>query len=293
MIDETHSRKWISFTISLGDGVSIEQQTYMWLTTADKHARSVLQWIRTLCGATNYWASGIYEDLVTDFNGLLQFIALLAPALKKCGASNNSEVSNEGYKDFLDKLRTSLPPNTILQKDDIIFPYVGVNGTVLGHGSFGSVLKAKWFGLDVALKSAFPGESSWGAFTNELNMISTFHHPRIISFLGVLLEPDKNLSAFPMMMMECMPHGSLYEALEWIRGDKKTITRNSKQAVKMLAKWERRLKVALDICSALCYMHQHCRPGLVHRDVKSANILLDGSYRAKLADFSTTHEAGR
>ena len=49
--------------------------------------------------------------------------------------------------------------------------------------------------------------------------------------------------------------------------------------------WMRRLKVALGAASGLAYLHYHADPEIIHRDIKSSNILLDGYLNAKVADF--------
>ena len=49
--------------------------------------------------------------------------------------------------------------------------------------------------------------------------------------------------------------------------------------------WPRRLGIAIGAARGLCYMHHDCCPPIVHRDVKSSNILLDSEFRARIADF--------
>jgi serine/threonine protein kinase len=49
--------------------------------------------------------------------------------------------------------------------------------------------------------------------------------------------------------------------------------------------WPTRLIVAVGAAQGLCYMHHHCSPAIIHRDVKTSNILLDSEFRAKVADF--------
>ena len=76
-----------------------------------------------------------------------------------------------------------------------------------------------------------------------------------------------------MIVYEYMPNGSLWEAL------------HGKQAGRMLVDWLSRYNVAVGVAQGLAYLHHDCSPPVIHRDVKSNNILLDGNLEARIADF--------
>jgi serine/threonine protein kinase len=68
-----------------------------------------------------------------------------------------------------------------------------------------------------------------------------------------------------------MPNGSLGEVLHGKRGG--------------FLKWDTRLKIAIEAAKGLCYLHHDCSPLIIHRDVKSNNILLNSDFEAHVADF--------
>ncbi|XP_019168211.1 PREDICTED: proline-rich receptor-like protein kinase PERK3 [Ipomoea nil] len=65
---------------------------------------------------------------------------------------------------------------------------------------------------------------------------------------------------------------------KWLHGKKRGLTTQVLQ-------WERRLKIAIGASQGLCYMHHGCNPPIVHRDIKSSNILVDSDFNVKIADF--------
>lgn len=76
-----------------------------------------------------------------------------------------------------------------------------------------------------------------------------------------------------MIVYEYMPNGSLWDAL------------HGRQMGKMLMDWVSRYNVAVGVAQGLAYLHDDCSPPVIHRDVKSKNILLDGNMEARIADF--------
>ncbi|XVF89472.1 hypothetical protein PTKIN_Ptkin19aG0133000 [Pterospermum kingtungense] len=112
-------------------------------------------------------------------------------------------------------------------------------------------------------------------FENEVTLLTRFHHPNVISFLGYSYHDE---TAF--VVCEYMPNGTLENQLHGAsRGSELT--------------WNMRLKIALDIASGLEYLHERCVPPVFHRDLKSANILLDSKFNAKISDFRLASFVGK
>lgn len=102
----------------------------------------------------------------------------------------------------------------------------------------------------------------------EVDLLGKLRHRNIVRLLGYLHnETDV------MMLSEYMPNGNLGAAL------------HGKQAGKMLVDWLSRYNVALGVAHGLAYLHHDCHPPVIHRDVKSSNILLDSDFEARIADF--------
>nr|GEZ05380.1 leucine-rich repeat transmembrane protein kinase protein [Tanacetum cinerariifolium] len=103
-------------------------------------------------------------------------------------------------------------------------------------------------------------------FQAEVKLLMDIRHKNITSLVGYC--NDSNHKA---IIYEYMANGNLEQHL---------FDENSN-----VLSWERRLQIGCDAAEGLVYMHHGCRPPVVHRDVKSSNILLDEGFRAKLADF--------
>ncbi|KAK1613949.1 hypothetical protein QYE76_019466 [Lolium multiflorum] len=86
-----------------------------------------------------------------------------------------------------------------------------------------------------------------------------------------------------MMLYEFMPNGSLWEALHG--GTPETRT--------MLVDWVSRYNVAAGVAQGLAYLHHDCHPAILHRDIKSNNILLDTDMQARVADFGLARALAR
>lgn len=146
----------------------------------------------------------------------------------------------------------------------------------IGQGGFGSVFFGKLpGGKEIAVKvlSLF-SKQGIHEFQNEVDLLSRVHHKNLVSLLGYCNE-SKEL----MLIYEHMSGGSLRDHLY---GPKAGISELN---------WKTRLKIALDAAQGLEYLHLGCTPQIIHRDVKTANILLDSNLKGKLADFGLSRMA--
>ncbi|URE07076.1 STYKc [Musa troglodytarum] len=140
-------------------------------------------------------------------------------------------------------------------------------GTRVGIGFFGEVFRGIWNGTDVAIKVFLEQDlttENMEDFCNEIYILSRLRHPNVILFLGACMKPP-HLS----MVTEYMEMGSLYYLMH-MSGQKKKLS------------WRKRLKMLRDICRGLMCMH---RMKIVHRDLKSANCLVDKHWTVKICDF--------
>ncbi|MFS7909301.1 putative protein kinase RLK-Pelle-CrRLK1L-1 family [Helianthus anomalus] len=151
----------------------------------------------------------------------------------------------------------------------------------IGSGAYGQVYKAElkcFDGRTVAIKRIFRRGDRQGAqgFLAELEMLSKFKHTNIISLLGFCAEDDEMV-----LIYEYASKGSLADYL----GTAEKMTNFT---------WAQRLKICLDIAEGLNYLHNgiNGENTIVHRDIKSENVLLDDKWVAKIADFglSKLHE---
>nr|XP_024373577.1 probable serine/threonine-protein kinase PBL23 isoform X2 [Physcomitrium patens] len=108
-------------------------------------------------------------------------------------------------------------------------------------------------------------------FWAELNIISRLHHRNLVALVGFCIEEDDLF-----LVYEYMVNGSLDQHLH------KNVGREDGPAV---LSWRARMRCAAEVAQGLEYLHSHANPSLVHRDIKSSNILFDSGMQAKIADF--------
>lgn len=94
------------------------------------------------------------------------------------------------------------------------------------------------------------------------------NHGNLVKLEGFCIDPE---DANCYLVYEYVENGSLSSWLHDVKKDKLS--------------WKTRLRIAIDVANGLQYVHEHTRPRVVHKDIKSSNILLDSSMRAKIANF--------
>ncbi|KAG0569578.1 hypothetical protein KC19_6G100500 [Ceratodon purpureus] len=144
----------------------------------------------------------------------------------------------------------------------------------IGVGGYGKVYSGVLDnGNKVAVKRAAK-DSMQGAeeFKNEIELLSRVHHKNLVGLVGYCYDQGEQ-----MLVYEFMPNGTMSE---WLRG---------KMAYPL--DWSKRLSIAVGSARGLAYLHELADPPIIHRDIKSQNILLDDKHVAKVADFGLSKQA--
>ncbi|KAI3810400.1 hypothetical protein L1987_20012 [Smallanthus sonchifolius] len=145
------------------------------------------------------------------------------------------------------------------------------DGNVIGRGGAGIVYHGKMpNGTEIAVKKlvGFGNTSHDHGFRAEIRTLGNIRHRNIVRLLAFCSNKDTNL-----LVYEYMRNGSLGEAL------------HAKIKSNRILGWNLRYKISIEAALGLCYLHHDCSPLIVHRDVKSNNILLNSNYEAHVADF--------
>ncbi|KAH3758133.1 protein kinase [Pelomyxa schiedti] len=140
-------------------------------------------------------------------------------------------------------------------------------GNVIGTGTFGHVYKAKWKGVTVAIKklpSHCLSHEFMREFRKEVSIMRALTHPNVLQFFGCCMDPPDICLA-----MEFMCRGSLFSILH-----NPQLPMNLSLALRLL----------VDAAKGCLYLHS-CTPAIIHRDLKSHNLLVDEHWKVKVCDF--------
>ncbi|KAF7109026.1 hypothetical protein CFC21_109359 [Triticum aestivum] len=145
------------------------------------------------------------------------------------------------------------------------------NKNILGRGGFGKVYKGRLTdGTLVAVKRLKEERTPGGElqFQTEVEMISMAVHRNLLRLRGFCMTPTERLLVYPYMA-----NGSVASRLR------------ERGPAEPPLDWQTRRRIALGSARGLSYLHDHCDPKIIHRDVKAANILLDEDFEAVVGDF--------
>ncbi|XP_025406971.1 interleukin-1 receptor-associated kinase 4-like [Sipha flava] len=191
---------------------------------------------------------------------------------------NTDDYSNsENFRPTI--LNTSLTLKNIERFDEIRIPYEtlyhATNGfsdsCLIGSGGYSKVFKAELNNRTVAIKrmEKVYEERDIKQYLNEIDNILKFKHVNLLPLLAI--SEDKH----PCIVYEFMENGSLLDCIA------------CKERSSLL-NWKLRIKLGIEVASGLVYLHTAFETPIIHRDIKTANILLDKLFVAKIGDFGLT-----
>jgi kinase len=152
-----------------------------------------------------------------------------------------------------------------------------IEDNLIGRGGFGTVYKINLRNStqgNLAVKKIWSGQRPEvkleKQFQAEVQILGSMRHANIVKLLCCIASTHTKL-----LVYEYMENSSLDR---WLHG-------KGRMGNWTPLDWPTRLQIAIGAGRGLCYMHHDCSPPIVHRDVKSSNILLDSQFKAKIADF--------
>nr|WIL59882.1 nodulation protein [Melilotus officinalis] len=143
-----------------------------------------------------------------------------------------------------------------------------IDSNLIGQGGFGYVHKGVLpSGKEIAVKSLKSGSGQGEReFQAEIDIISRVHHRHLVSLVGYCICGGQRMLVYEFISnntLEYHLHGKGRPTMDW----------------------QTRMRIAIGSAKGLAYLHEDCHPRIIHRDIKAANVLIDDSFEAKVADF--------
>lgn len=216
--------------------------------------------------STSWWTSKKIAIVLGSTAGAILLLGVVISVViyrRSRKGKQHSEKNNNGYRALPSLSLNSVPTDHaygIDMKEVKIMEKIG-------RGSFGDIYKAEWHGTEVAVKK-IPfntiNDDLIQEMLNEARIMESIRHPNVLSLMGCCPRPPE-----VCIIMEYMPRGSLYQIL---------------QDSRIPLSWQLIQRMALDAARGMNFLHQH-NPIIMHRDLKSHNLLVDDAWRVKVADF--------
>ncbi|KAG6729877.1 hypothetical protein I3842_01G053100, partial [Carya illinoinensis] len=150
---------------------------------------------------------------------------------------------------------------------------------LIGSGSFGFVYKGvlhhEWTKVAVKVLNLHQKGAS-ESFLSECNVLRNIRHRNLVKILTCCSSVDHRGDEFKALVFKFMPNGSLEK---WLHPE--TVSENQSRNLSL----PQRLDIAIDVASALHYLHDHCETPIIHCDLKPSNVLLDNDMVAYISDF--------
>uniref|UniRef100_A0A1D1YSW4 PTI1-like tyrosine-protein kinase 3 n=1 Tax=Anthurium amnicola TaxID=1678845 RepID=A0A1D1YSW4_9ARAE len=153
---------------------------------------------------------------------------------------------------------------------------------LIGEGSYGRVYYARFNDeKDAAVKkldvSSEPEPDN--EFLSQVAMVSRLKHDNVVGLLGYCVEGNLRV-----LLYEYATMGSLHDILHGRKG-----VQGSQPGP--VLDWMQRVRIAVDAARGLEYLHEKAQPSIIHRDIRSSNVLLFEDFKAKIADFNLSNQA--
>ncbi|KAL1340644.1 hypothetical protein HN51_027005 [Arachis hypogaea] len=178
---------------------------------------------------------------------------------------------------------STLGPDVFDMDKPVVFTYEEIFATtdcfsdsnLLGHGTYGSVYYSLLRDQEVAIKRMTAMKTK--EFMSEMKVLCKVHHANLVELIGYAASQDELF-----LVYEYAQKGSLRSHLH-----------DPQNKGHSPLSWIMRVQIALDAARGLEYIHEHTKTHYVHRDIKTSNILLDASFRAKISDFGLAKLVGK